>query len=69
MSTVRIRLNGRDREVAEGVTLAALLETLELSPQRLAVERNGRVVPKSEYPAVAIEAGDVLEVVQFVGGG
>ena len=69
MRTVRIRLNGRDREVAEGVTLAALLEALELSPQRLAVERNGRVVPKSEYPAVAIEAGDVLEVVQFVGGG
>jgi len=69
MSTLRIRLNGRDHDVAEGATVAALLESLELVPQRLAVERNGRVVPRSEYPAVAIEEGDVLEVVRFVGGG
>jgi sulfur carrier protein len=66
---MRIRLNGRDHEVADGVTVEGLLETLDLKSRRLAVERNGRVVPGPDYPAVALQDGDVVEVVQFVGGG
>jgi len=66
---MRIRVNGSDREVVQGATVAALLDHLGLAPARLAVERNGRVVPKPDYPAVALEEGDVLEVVHFVGGG
>ena len=66
---MRIRLNGHDRDVTPGATVAALLEDLGLLPARLAVERNGRVVPKPDYPAVALEEGDIVEVVHFVGGG
>ena len=69
MTAMRIHLNGRDREVPRGSTVAALLEGLGLPPVRLAVERNGRVVPKPDYTIVALEEGDVVEVVQFVGGG
>jgi len=69
MTAMRITLNGRDREVAPGATVAALLDGLGLAPSRLAVERNGRVVPKPDYPAVALAEGDVVEVVHFVGGG
>lgn len=65
----RIRLNGQEREVPGGTTIASLLETLALAPQRLAVERNGRVVPKPDHAVVALEEGDVVEVVHFVGGG
>jgi thiamine biosynthesis protein ThiS len=66
---MQIRLNGSDHEVAPGSTVAALLQDLGLASSRLAVERNGRVVPKPEYPAVGLEEGDVVEVVHFVGGG
>jgi len=69
MTAMRIRVNGRDREVAPGATVSALLEELGLLPARLAVERNGRVVAKPDYPSVALEEGDVVEVVHFVGGG
>jgi thiamine biosynthesis protein ThiS len=69
MSTVRITLNGREREVAAGSTVALLLEDLGLTTSRLAVERNGRVVPKPDFPTIGLEDGDVLELVHFVGGG
>ena len=69
MSTMRITLNGREREVAAGATVALLLEDLGLAASRLAVERNGRVVPKPDYPSIGLEEGDVVEVVHFVGGG
>jgi thiamine biosynthesis protein ThiS len=69
VTAVRITLNGRSHEVPPGATVAGLLEGLGLPAVRLAVERNGRVVPKPDYPAVALEEGDVVEVVHFVGGG
>ena len=66
---MHLRLNGRDAEAPEGSTLAALLGTLGLATGRIAVERNGRVVPRAEFGAVVLTEGDVLEVVQLVGGG
>lgn len=66
---MRLRLNGRDAEAPDGSTLDALLERLELAPGRIAVERNGRVVPRDRYAGVVLEDGDVIEVVQLVGGG
>jgi len=62
-------LNGRDAEAPEGSTLAALLGSLGIAPGRIAVERNGRVVPRGEFEIVVLSEGDVLEVVQLVGGG
>ena len=66
---MRLRVNGLSREVPEGSTVASLLEGLELGPERVAVERNGAIVPKPEYDATPLAEGDRLEVVQFVGGG
>ncbi len=64
-----IQLNGEPREVPEGLTLAALIEWLKLSGDRVAVERNLEIVPRSRWNATLIQAGDQLEVVHLVGGG
>jgi len=66
---VIVRLNGGVATVPDGATVAALLESGRLPPARVAVELNGRVLPRTEYPRVVLADGDVVEVVQFVGGG
>lgn len=67
--TMTIRLNGEEREVPDGLTLAALLDWLELAADRVAVERNQEIVKRSAWNATPIEEGDRLEIVQMVGGG
>jgi thiamine biosynthesis protein ThiS len=66
---IEIQLNGETREVPEGVTLAALLDWLKLPGDRVAVERNRDIVPRSQWAGTIIQAADRLEVVHFVGGG
>jgi sulfur carrier protein len=66
---VRIQVNGAEREASQGATLRGLLDTMSLTPARVAVELNGRVVARAEFDRVMIREGDVLEVVHFVGGG
>lgn len=69
-SMISIRVNGEDRRVHSGLTLAALTsEVLGLDPAKVAVERNLEVVPRSTLGDVLIEDGDELEIVHFVGGG
>ena len=70
MSTcVQIRLNGEDQSVAEGVSVSDLLTELGLGGRRVAVELNRDILPRDRYPTTMLAAGDVVEVVQFVGGG
>jgi sulfur carrier protein len=64
-----IQLNGREQEVPEGLTLAALLAWLKLPADRVAVERNLEIVPRARWAETLIEDQDRLEVVHFVGGG
>jgi thiamine biosynthesis protein ThiS len=66
---ITIQLNGQPREVPEGSTLASLLAWLEIPADRVAVELNQAIVPRNLWPKTAIQAGDRLEVVHFVGGG
>lgn len=66
---MKIRLNGEEKETDEGTTLPALIESLSLAPERLAVELNGEVVRRAEWPSVTLNEGDRVEVVHFVGGG
>jgi thiamine biosynthesis protein ThiS len=66
---VRLRINGQERELPEGSTVADLLVLLELPKERVAVERNGAIAPRADYAGTRLSEGDVLEVVQFVGGG
>ncbi len=64
-----IQLNGDQRQIPEGLTLATFLEWLELPFDRVAVERNLEIVKRDQWAATRIEEGDRLEVVQMVGGG
>ena len=62
-------INGESIELPQSMTVAALLEVRGLAGKRVAVERNGEIVPKSQHASVAIQAGDRLEIVVAVGGG
>ena len=67
MQTVTI--NGKPKEIPVPVTLVGLLEFLSISGPHVAVECNRELVLKRDYAQRSIEAGDVLEIVTFVGGG
>ncbi len=67
--TITISVNGEHKRVTAGITLAALAESLGLVPEKVAVERNLEVVPRSTLTQVVVEDGDELEIVHFVGGG
>ena len=66
-----ITLNGQGIEMdsQQNVTLAGLLQQRALKGDRVAIERNGEIVPRALWQETRIEAGDRIEVVHFVGGG
>ena len=66
---IEVSVNGETRRVDNGATVAKLLDEMNLTGKRLAVERNGDIVPKSAHGATALLAGDKLEIVVAVGGG
>ncbi|CAH0497984.1 Thiazole synthase [Novosphingobium sp. CECT 9465] len=66
--TLSLTVNGEPRRAAPG-SIADLVRSLELDPTKVAVERNGEIVPRSTLANVQIAEGDVLEIVHFVGGG
>lgn len=61
-------VNGESRSIA-GITLSEYLKTTDYEPGRIAVERNGEIVPRKDYGAVILKDGDRIEIVGFVGGG
>lgn len=63
------KINGQQDAGAAGKTIAAYLAEQGYDLSRVAVERNGEIVPRMAYSAIQIEEGDVLEIVGFVGGG
>lgn len=67
--TVTIMVNGEHKRVTAGLSLAALAREMGLVPEKVAVERNLAVVPRSTLAQVCVEDGDELEIVHFVGGG
>lgn len=66
---MKIILNGESRDVENGITLRALVDTLGGDPRSVAIELNREIVPKSNHASTKLQDGDQLEVVQFVGGG
>lgn len=64
-----LKVNGRDKEFVPGMTVEGLLDEMNYPLLRVAVERNGRIVPKNALSQVMLEDGDRIEVVSFVGGG
>lgn len=63
-----VRVNGTDLDLA-GKTVAKYLAGTDYNMRRIAVERNGEIVPKAKYEETVFEDGDTVEVVSFVGGG
>ena len=65
-------VNGVTRQIEaldDGSTLEAVVVQLNLKADRVAIERNGEIAPRSLWPQVLLRAGDCLEIVHFVGGG
>jgi thiamine biosynthesis protein ThiS len=69
MTTLTLTLNGQPRAFPAPMSVHALLQTLGLDVRKVAVERNEAIVPRSTYATVALENGDTLEIVHFIGGG
>lgn len=66
---LELRINGALRQFPEPLTVAGLIDQLGYAGKRIAVERNGEIVPKSQHVTTALAAGDQLEIVVAVGGG
>ena len=63
-----VKINGEEFNIA-GWTVAQYLATTNYDTKRIAVERNGEIVPKTQYEDTVLCDGDSVEVVSFVGGG
>lgn len=66
---MQVTVNGESREIPDGLTVRGLIEHLGLDDGPVAVEKNREVVPRAAHPATALDDGDVIEIVHFVGGG
>jgi sulfur carrier protein len=66
---ISLFINGESAELPQSMTIAALLEARNLTGKRVAVEKNGEIVPKSQHASVAVANGDHIEIVVAVGGG
>lgn len=64
-----ILVNGEEKELADGSTVAELIEAIGLKPERLAVELNREIVRRAEWGSTSLSDGDKVEIVHFVGGG
>jgi sulfur carrier protein len=68
-TTLTIVVNGEERAIAQGDTIAGLIHSIGLDPERLAVELDRRIVKRAEWSSTILAAGSQVEIVQFVGGG
>jgi len=66
---LELKINGETRQFREALTVAGLIESLGYTGKRIAIERNGEIVPKSLHATTALATGDQLEIVVAVGGG
>ena len=66
---IQLSVNGEPKRFPEALDLARLLERLDLAGKKVAVERNGEIVPRSRYGDTPLADGDRLEIVVAVGGG
>lgn len=66
---MNVVINGESREVPDGLSVAALLAHLALQVERVAIERNLAILPRSQWDSTRVQPGDRYEIVHFVGGG
>lgn len=66
---IQVTVNGSSHRFAEALDIAQLVERLALAGKKVAIERNGEIVPKSAHRSTRLVDGDRLEIVVAVGGG
>jgi sulfur carrier protein len=66
---MKIRVNGEEKEIADGLNVLRLLEELQIRPGRVVVELNRNIVSREAHGSILLKEGDALEIVHFVGGG
>jgi len=66
---INIILNGNDKQLDNNTSITRLLEILDLSEKRLAIEINQQIVPRSNFTSVTLNNLDQVEIVQAIGGG
>jgi thiamine biosynthesis protein ThiS len=66
---MKITINGELREIPDGLTVAALLQHLEMTAERVAIERNLDILPRAKWQETAVQPDDRFEIVHLVGGG
>ena len=66
---MNVRINGENKQIADGLSVADLLEQLRIRAARVVIERNREIVSRDAYDDVLLAEGDTLEIVHFVGGG
>ena len=66
---IQLSINGQAHKIEPGANIERLIDKLELAGKRIAVEKNGEIVPRSRYADTPLADGDALEIVVAVGGG
>jgi sulfur carrier protein len=66
---MQIYLNGEEKQFSENITMSELVQQLDLSGQRFAIEVNAELVPRSSFEQHRLQPGDRVEIVQAIGGG
>jgi sulfur carrier protein len=66
---LEVTINGDSRQFGRALAVTELLDELALAGKRVAIERNGEIVPRSRYAETRLANGDQLEIVVAVGGG
>ncbi len=66
---IEVIINGQARSFAAPLNVSGLLNQLDLAGKRIALERNGEIIPRGQFDALELADGDALEIVVAVGGG
>ena len=66
---MKVRINGEEKEIVDGLSVARLLEELQIRPGRVVVELNRDIISRDAHGSTMLNEGDALEIVHFVGGG
>jgi sulfur carrier protein len=66
---MKVRVNGEEKHITDGLSIAELLEELQIRPARVVVELNQDIVSRTAHGSTLLKEGDALEIVHFVGGG
>lgn len=66
---MRVLMNGKSSDVAEGETIASLIGDMQLNPEAVVVELNSAILSNEEWEKTVLSTDDKLEIVTFVGGG